>query len=70
MKQKNDKRQAYLCPEMEVVGVRMENLLQTVSGQHNPIGQGGGAGDAKQATFIEDRNAWGSHNLWDDPWKQ
>jgi hypothetical protein len=54
MKQVVFRKQAYLCPKVEIVGVEMENLMQQVSGNHSPIGQGGTYGDAKQGNFVDE----------------
>lgn len=54
MKQIVFRKQAYLCPKVEIVGVEMENLMQQASGNHSPIGQGGTYGDAKQGNFVDE----------------
>lgn len=54
MKQVVFRKQAYLCPRVEIVGVEMENLMQQASGNHKPIGQGGNYGDAKQGLFMDE----------------
>ena len=48
-------REAYLKPEVEVIGVNVENLLATVSGDHGHIGQGGIIETAKQGEFDEEQ---------------
>jgi len=40
----------YLKPVCSVETLQTEHLLGVVSGQHQPIGQGGSAGDAKPAS--------------------
>lgn len=54
MKQVEFRKQAYLCPKVEIVDVEMENLMQQASGDHTPIGQGGTHGDAKQGNFMDE----------------
>lgn len=48
-------RKAYLKAEVEVIGVNVENLLTTVSGDHEHIGQGGIIETAKQGEFDEEQ---------------
>lgn len=48
-------REAYLKPEVEVIGVNVENLLTTASGDHENIGQGGIIETAKQGEFDEEQ---------------
>ncbi|WP_198404811.1 hypothetical protein [Prevotella intermedia] len=48
-------RKAYLKPEVEVIGVNVENLLTTASGDHEHIGQGGIIETAKQGEFDEEQ---------------
>lgn len=48
-------RKAYLKPEVEVIGVNVENLLTTVSGDHEHIGQGNTIETAKQGEFDEEQ---------------
>lgn len=48
------KKQVYLSPNVEIVGVEMESLMQQASGNHNKIGQGGTVGDAKQGGFMDE----------------
>ena len=54
MKQVVFRKQAYLCPKVEIVGVEMENLMQQASGNPSHIGQGGTYGDAKQGKFVDE----------------
>jgi hypothetical protein len=54
MKQVVFRKQAYLCPKVEIVDIEMENLMQQASGNHSPIGQGGTYGDAKQGNFMDE----------------
>ena len=49
---------AYKKPEIKVLNLEIEYLLQAVSGQHKHIGQGGTYGDAKRNNM-----EWGE---WDD----
>lgn len=49
--------------------LRTETVMQTASGQHNPIGQGGSTGDAKRMDRFEEEdgwNTWKNDNLWED----
>ena len=55
MKKMQLNREAYLKPEVEVIGVNVENLLATVSGDHGHIGQGGIIEAAKQGEFDEEQ---------------
>ncbi len=55
MKRMQLNRKAYLKPEVEVIGVNVENLLTTVSGDHEHIGQGGIIETAKQGEFDEEQ---------------
>ena len=48
-------REAYLKPEVEVIGVNVENLLATVIGDHEHIGQGNTIETAKQGEFDEEQ---------------
>lgn len=48
------KKQAYIKPTCEMFTIEIENLLQSVSGQHQNIGQGGSYGDAKRGWFEEE----------------
>lgn len=42
---------AYKKPEIKVLNLEIEYLLQAVSGQHKHIGQGGTYGDAKRSNI-------------------
>ena len=55
MKEMQLNRKAYLKPEVEVIGVNVENLLATVSGDHEHIGQGNTIETAKQGEFDEEQ---------------
>ncbi len=44
----------YLKPVCSVEALQTEHLLGVVSGQHQPIGQGGSEGDAKPAFIFEE----------------
>jgi len=55
MKKMQLNREAYLKPEVEVIGVNVENLLTTASGDHENIGQGGIIETAKQGEFDEEQ---------------
>lgn len=55
MKRMQLNRKAYLKPEVEVIGVNVENLLTTVSGDHEHIGQGNTIETAKQGEFDEEQ---------------
>ena len=44
----------YLKPVCSVETLQTAHLLGVVSGQHQPIGQGGSAGDAKSAFIFEE----------------
>ena len=55
MKRMQLNRKAYLKPEVEVIGVNVENLLATVSGDHEHIGQGNTIETAKQGEFDEEQ---------------
>ena len=55
MKKMQLNREAYLKPEVEVIGVNVENLLATGSGDHGHIGQGGIIETAKQGEFDEEQ---------------
>ena len=55
MKKMQLNREAYLKPEVEVIGVNVENLLATVSGDHKHIGQGDIIETAKQGEFDEEQ---------------
>ena len=55
MKKMQLNRKAYLKPEVEVIGVNVENLLTTVSGDHEHIGQGNTIETAKQGEFDEEQ---------------
>ena len=46
----------YLKPVCSVETLQTEHLLGVVSGQHQPIGQGGSAGDAKPAFIFEEED--------------
>ena len=48
MKQKESKKQMYIRPAIEIVGVGIESLMVEASGDHSGIGQGGTVGDAKR----------------------
>ena len=55
MKRMQLNRKAYLKAEVEVIGVNVENLLTTVSGDHEHIGQGNTIETAKQGEFDEEQ---------------
>ena len=55
MKKMQLNRKAYLKPEVEVIGVKVENLLTTASGDHEHIGQGDIIETAKQGEFDEEQ---------------
>jgi hypothetical protein len=55
MKKMQLNREAYLKPEVEVIGVNVENLLTTASGDHEHIGQGDIIETAKQGEFDEEQ---------------
>ena len=55
MKKMQLNREAYLKPEVEVIGVNVENLLATVSGDHEHIGHGNTIETAKQGEFDEEQ---------------
>ena len=55
MKKMQLNREAYLKPEVEVIGVNVENLLATVSGDHEHIGRGNTIETAKQGEFDEEQ---------------
>ncbi|ELX66703.1 hypothetical protein [Prevotella nigrescens] len=55
MKKMQLNREAYLKPEVEVIGVNVENLLTTASGDHEHIGQGNTIETAKQGEFDEEQ---------------
>ena len=67
---------AYVKPGAAICALQIESLLQTLSGQHYPIHQGGIHGDAKQGWFEEeDEDAFtpspspseeGSYPLWNE----
>lgn len=64
IKNQNNQRADYLQPVTKVIELDIEWLMQTVSGQHKPIGQGSTGGDAKQALDYEDEEQ--ENNLWED----
>ena len=49
---------AYKKPEIKVLNLEIEYLLQAVSGQHKHIGQGGTYGDAKHSNIEWDGDEW------------
>ncbi len=64
IKHQNNRRADYLQPVTKVIELDIEWLMQTVSGQHKPIGKGSTGGDAKQALDYEDEEQ--ENNLWED----
>lgn len=54
MEQQAIKKRAYVYPTIEAIKLEIGNLMVEVSGDHNPIGQGGTVGDAPQWDFTED----------------
>ena len=58
------KRQKYFCPKIEIIGIKVEYLMN-----HSGIGQGGTAGDAKRCDFYEENNEQevsANKNIWED----
>ena len=56
MNRKQLESRAYVKPGAAICALQIESLLQTLTGQHNPIHQGGTHGDAKQGWFEEDED--------------
>lgn len=57
----------YVCPAIKAVRVEMENLMQSASGQHSEIGNGGTIGTAKENIFDDDDEmASPTNNTWGD----
>ena len=54
MEQQAIKKRAYVYPTIEAIKLEIGNLMVEVSGDHNPIGQGGTYGDAKQGNFMDE----------------
>ena len=54
MKQKDSKKQMYIRPAIEIVGVGIESLMVEASGDHSGIGQGGTVGEVKRRYFLEE----------------
>ena len=54
MEQQAIKKRAYVYPTIEAIKLEIGNLMVEVSGDHNPIGQGGTVGDARQWDSTED----------------
>ena len=55
MKKMQLNRKAYLKPEVEVIGVNVENLLTTSSGDHEHIWHGDIIETAKQGELDEEQ---------------
>ena len=68
MKQKESKKQMYIRPAIEIVGVGIESLMVEASGDHSGIGQEGTVGDAKRWNFLEeDEQEFPiGRNMWED----
>ena len=70
MKQKESKKQMYIRPAIEIVGVGIESLMIEVSGDHSGIGQGGTVGYAKRWSFLEEDEDEQEfpigRNMWED----
>ena len=70
MKQKESKKQMYIRPAIEIVGVGIESLMVEASGDHSGIGQGGTVGDAKWWNFLEEDEDEQEfpigRNMWED----
>ena len=54
MKKMESKKRAYIMPEIKVYPMENDNLLQAASGNAGTIGYGGGGGDAKRNTSVEE----------------
>ena len=54
MKKMESKKRAYTTPEMMIYPVENDYLLQAASGNAGTIGYGGGGGDAKRNTGVEE----------------
>ena len=48
------KKRAYITPEIKVYPMENDYLLQAASGNAGSIGYGGGGGDAKRNTGVEE----------------
>ena len=78
MKKMERKKRAYTTPEIKVYPMQEDNLLQAASGNAGTIGYGGGGGDAKRNTGVEEweeeeaspspsqggENSCPSYNVW------
>lgn len=57
------KKKAYIQPAIEVVGIEMESLMQTVSSEQGQTGTGSGSvGDETPDLARKYRGTWG--DLW------
>ena len=54
MSREQKERLLYVTPRCTVVPVQEDNLLQAASGNAGTIGYGGGGGDAKRNTSVEE----------------
>ena len=54
MKQKEVKKQMYVCPAIEIIGVDFKHPILQASGDHSTIGQGETFGNAKRGSFLEE----------------
>jgi len=54
MEQQAIKKQVYVYPTIEAIKLEIGNLMVEVSGDHNPIGQGGTHGDAPRWDSTEE----------------
>ena len=78
MKKMESKKRAYTTPEMMIYPVENDYLLQAASGNAGTIGYGGGGGDAKRNTGVEEweeeeaspapaeggKSSYPSYNAW------
>ena len=66
MNEKEPRKRDYVSPTITVINLLVEQIMQTVSGQHTRIGQGSGGGDAKENIFEEVNSSALEENQWEE----